>query len=181
MLKCSVNQHPCEVRDYNYANFIGREIEAQGGQMICLWLLDLSRAQPLIFAVFQLFLLKKKKNHLWDVSYSEELQKKHFSCLFIFFLSVRDMGPSAMVTLWFLHLPEFIILLKLDCCFSFCLFFHLLLKLKFPVKINMYISWWRAVMFHRMTENTLFITWKKGEVLISLVPLVISNRRQLTH
>lgn len=33
----SVNQDPCEIKDYNYPNFIDREIEAQKGQISSLF------------------------------------------------------------------------------------------------------------------------------------------------
>lgn len=164
MLKCSVNQHPCEVRDYNYATFIGREIEAQRGQMICPWLHDLSReAQPLIFACYCIltFSAKEKKNHLWDISYSEELQEKHFSCLLIFSYheghGSLSYGNTVIPASSRIHYSAEAWLLLFVLTFS-----HLLFRLKFPVKINMYISWWRAVMFHRMTENTFVHYLEKG-------------------
>lgn len=44
----SVTQHPCEVRDYNYPNFMDKEIEAQRRQMISPQLHDPGREAQLL-------------------------------------------------------------------------------------------------------------------------------------
>lgn len=93
----SVNQHPCEVRDYNYPNFIDKEIEAQRRQMICPRLHDPGReAQLKSLACYHLLNFPANERITGETLVILKSDHQTIFPDYSFFLTVRGMGQSQL-------------------------------------------------------------------------------------